>query len=501
MRRRAFMGLVLAGPTVALIGLPTVTAAWARPRPIAPTITRLPLRGVDGSARGALRAPGPAPLLLNAPTDTAEFSLVGVTWDPDADVRLDIQVRTRRGGRWSPWTPLPQQDEHRPDGPEATAIGLRHGTAPLWVGPSDGVQVSVANTGGGRPRGVRVELVDPGSSPADSPRALPKASAHASESRPPIVTRAQWGADESIRKGSPSYTSTVKVGFVHHTASSNDYTPEQAAAMVRGIYAYHVKSNGWSDIGYNFLVDRYGRAYEGRAGGIERFVLGAHTGGFNVNSFGVGLLGNFTSVPPSSTTLGVLAQVLAWKLGSAYRDPSGKAVLTSAGGGTSKYTSGSKVTFDVVSGHRDAGNTSCPGGNTYSRLPTLREDVTTLLGAGFADPAVTGGTKHELGSRGPVEVRAHTLGQLAWTGTVTDEAGTVLRRSEGSGGEAVLSWDLTDAEGAPVRPGTYEMRLTGSDGADPALPFTATVIVANPACRGGALARALCRARLRAARR
>ncbi|TAL25037.1 MAG: hypothetical protein EPN99_02090, partial [Frankiales bacterium] len=355
MRRRTFVGLVLAGPTVALIGLPTVTTAWARPRPVPPKVTTLPLRGIDRSARAALRGPGPSPLLLSSPTETAGFSMVGVTWQPGADVRLDVEVRTRSRGTWSPWRQVPQQNEHRPDGSEAERAGLRDGTSPLWVGPSDGVQVRVASSGSSHPRDVRVELVDPGSSPADSPPSRPRSSAHAEARRPPIITRADWGADESIRKGSPSYTSTVKVGFVHHTASSNDYTPEQAAAMVRGIYAYHVKSNGWSDIGYNFLVDRYGRAYEGRAGGMERFVLGAHTGGFNVNSFGVALLGDFTSVAPSSSSIGTLAQVLAWKLGTAYRDPRGTAVLTSAGGGTSKYSSGTKATFEVVSGHRDAG--------------------------------------------------------------------------------------------------------------------------------------------------
>src|SRR3712207_1240519 len=113
--------------------------------------------------------------------------------------------------------------------------------------------------------------------------------------------------------------------------------------------AYHVKSNGWSDIGYNFLVDRYGRAYEGRAGGIDRFVVGAHTGGFNTDSFAVSLLGDFSTVPPSEQTLATLSDVLAWKLGTAYREPLGKAVLTSAGGGTSKYSAGQKATFDVVS--------------------------------------------------------------------------------------------------------------------------------------------------------
>ena len=500
MRRRMFLGLVLAGPTVALVGLPTVTGAWARPRPVAPTVTRLPLRGVDRPSRAALRTSA-SPLLLNAPTGTAGFSLVGVTWEPDRELRLDVRVRTRSRGRWSPWTPLVEQDEHRPDGSHTASAGLRDGTAPLWVGPSDGVQVSVVSHGDARPRDVRVELIDPGSSPADARTMRPRASAHAEQRQPQIVTRAEWGADESIRKGSPSYTSTVKVGFVHHTASSNDYTPEQAPAVIRGIYAYHVRSNGWSDIGYNFLVDRYGRAYEGRAGGMERFVLGAHTGGFNVNSFGVALLGDFTSASPPSTTLRTLAQVLAWKLGSAYRDPQLEAVLTSAGGGTAKYSSGTKATFDVISGHRDAGKTSCPGSTVYSDLPRLRAAVATLLGAGFVDPVVTGGTEHEVGSRGPVAVRAGTLGRLAWTGTVADQAGQVLRRVEGNGSEAVLSWDLTDPRGRAVRPGLYEMRLAGSDGNEPARPFSVTVVVGDAACRGTPLARALCRARLRATRR
>jgi uncharacterized protein with LGFP repeats len=106
----------------------------------------------------------------------------------------------------------------------------------------------------------------------------PRSTAHAEEPAPAIISRAQWGADESIRTEAPSYRPTVRVGFVHHTASSNDYTADQAAAVMRGIYAYHVKSNGWSDIGYNYLVDRFGRAYEGRAGGLDRFVVGAHTG-------------------------------------------------------------------------------------------------------------------------------------------------------------------------------------------------------------------------------
>lgn len=499
MRRRTFLGLALAAtPTAALIGLPTVTFAGSRPRPVAPKVTRLRVSGVDRTA--ALRIGGGTPLLLNAPTDTAPFSMVGVTWLPDPDVQAKVAVRTRSDGRWSAWQDLEPQAEHRPDGGADVRPGLREGTAPLWVGPSDGVQVRVDAAGPRRPRDVAVELVDPGSSPADDLSHGPRATAFAEEPRPSIITREQWGADESIRRGSPSYNATVKVGFVHHTAGSNDYTPEQAAAMVRGVYAYHVKSNGWSDIGYNYLVDRFGRAYEGRYGGLDRFVIGSHTGGFNKDSFAVSLLGNFSTLAPSLETVEALTDVLAWKLGSAYRDPMGKDVLTSAGGGTSRYSAGTKVTFDVISGHRDAGKTTCPGDTTYERMDAIRSLASAKLGAGFVEPSYSGENAYLRGADGPVSVSARTLGPLDWTITIGDSAGTLLRTESGAttGSETISTeWDLTDAEGKAVRAGSYVIRMTGSRDGDPALPYVKTVVVKDPACRGTPLARARCRSRRR----
>ena len=495
MRRRTFLGLALAAtPTVALVGLPTVTFAGSRPRPVPPKVTRMRVSGVDRTA--ALRVGGGTPLVLNAPTDTGPFSLVGVTWLPDPDVQAKVFVRTRTDGRWSAWQELEPQGEHRPDGGAEVAPGLREGTAPMWVGPSDGVQVRVDATGPRRPRDVAVELVDPGTSPADAPGAGPRALAFAEEPRPAIVTRAQWGADESIRRGSPSYNTTVKVGFVHHTAGSNDYTPEQAAAVVRGIYAYHVKSNGWSDIGYNYLVDRFGRAYEGRHGGLDRFVVGSHTGGFNRDTFAVSLIGNFTTVAPSLDTLETLTSVLAWKLGSAYRDPLGKAVLTSAGGGTSRFSAGTKATFDVVSGHRDAGNTSCPGNTTYARMAAIRSMVSEKLGAGFVEPSYSGAAQYLRGEPGPVTLRARTLGPLDWTITVGDSLGNVLRTTSGTttGSETIsASWDLKDESGRPAAAGTYVLRMSGSRDGDRALPYARQVVVKDLACRGTPLARARCR--------
>ncbi len=488
MRRLLTFALSLSASATMLVALPTITpGASAAPRPVEPGLEQVPLTGADP---GHLRSPA---------LTGKRFSVMGVTWTPDAAVdEVDVHVRTRTGGRWSGWEHVEGGTDDGPNaGTDDTARRLRSGTSPIWTGPSDGVQVTVRTVSGARPRNVKIELVDPGTSPADRVPAVPSGAAHAAAVKPEILTRAQWGADESIRRGTPDYTSTVKVGFVHHTASSNDYTAAQAAAMVRGIYAYHVKSNGWSDIGYNFLVDRYGRAYEGRAGGIDRFVLGAHTGGFNVDSFGVSLLGDFSTVPPSETTMATVSRILAWKLGSAYRDPQGKAVLTSAGGGTSKVPAGRTATFDVVSGHRDAGNTSCPGATTYARLPALRSAVAADLGPNLVDPVLSGPTDVPVGSTGPLVLRAGTLQGLPWTATVTDSTGALLRVARGTGGQAALTWNFTDAAGRPVRPGTYSVRISGAAGV---VPYVRTVVVGDPPCKGTPLARAICQTKVRSAR-
>ena len=495
MRRLLTFVPLVALLSAVLVGLPTVTTATAHPRPVPASIQRIPLAGADTASLRTLRL---APALLSGQHSTRPFSLMGVTWRPDPSLgEVEVLLRHRSGGRWSHWEQVEADVDDAPDAGSVDTRGpsFRVGTAPIWTGPSDGVQVRVVALSGAQPRDVSIELVDPGASPADARRSGPRDTAHAEEPQPEIITRAQWGADESIRRGSPSYNGTVKVGFVHHTASSNDYTREQAAAMVRGIYAYHVKSNGWSDIGYNYLVDRFGRAYEGRAGGLEKFVVGAHTGGFNRDSFGVSLLGDFSTVPPSEETLGTLSRVLAWKLGSAYRAPLGKAVLTSAGGGTSRYSSGSQVTFDVISGHRDAGSTACPGAKTYERMDDIRRLASDALGAGFVHPVVTGGREHVRGARGPVTVSARTRTPLEWTTTVEDTVGTVLHTATGVAAvqdPVSVSWDLADAAGRPVQPGTYLLRLTGTFEGDRALPYVVRVVVKATKCRGAPLDRARC---------
>ena len=189
--------------------------------------------------------------------------------------------------------------------------------------------------------------------------------------------------------------------------------------------------------------------------------------------------------------------MLAWKLGAAYRDPMGKVGLVSAGGGTSKTPAGTTATFDVVSGHRDAGNTACPGQTTYDRMPQIREMVKADLGAGFTAPAVNQTTFRQ-SSRGPITLSAGTVGAVDWAATITDGAGAELASSRGSGDEVALSWDLTQPDGRSVPAGRYALRLSGADGDDAALAYTAEVVVRGVVCRGTPKQRALCRASQRA---
>ena len=129
-----------------------------------------------------------------------------------------------------------------------------------------------------------------------SPETLIPLRAPAATVTPPIVPRSTWGADERIRRGPPSYAPSVRFAIVHHTAGRNGYSRAEAAAIVKGIQLFHVQGNGWNDIGYNFLVDRFGTVYEGRFGGVDRNVVGAHAQGFNTGSVGVALLGTYEDV-------------------------------------------------------------------------------------------------------------------------------------------------------------------------------------------------------------
>ncbi|MFI9269115.1 N-acetylmuramoyl-L-alanine amidase [Kitasatospora sp. NPDC052896] len=383
----SLLGAVLLPTTAAAIPVGTGPRI---PRAAVARSTALPLTPLGPTARGA----APAPFGLRA-RGTPRYSLLGVSWDDPAAVwDGTVQVRTHRAedgdggsGGWSGWRPLAVEPEDRTDPGGAEPADGRHprgATTPLWVGSSDGVEVRVAGRGP-LPTGLRVDLVDPGADPAGGgpardrvPPGRAPTSSHAAP-RPAIVLRAGWGADETLRQPGVDYTDDVREVFVHHTDTGNDYRCADSPKVIRSIYQYHVVANGWRDIGYNFLVDRCGTVYEGRAGGVTLPVLGAHTLGFNSDSAGVAALGSYDSDAPSQRLLDGIARVAAWKLGLTGQDARGKAALVSASD-RSRYPKGTSHTFAAISGHRDAFSTDCPGEALYRRLPDVRTAAAHLQG-------------------------------------------------------------------------------------------------------------------------
>jgi hypothetical protein len=312
---------------------------------------------------------------------TEAFSMVGITWDdPYAQLSGTAEVRTRSSasGKWSGWHAL-DADARTPEaGPDHTGRGLRAGTQPLWTGASDGVQARITGAHGtALPQGLRVELVDPNGG-TSSRTAMSNTAAEATAAgQPPITSRAAWGADESIVADPPTYTTDTKAVFVHHTAGTNDYTCAASASIIRGILTYHVKSNGWNDIGYNFLVDKCGTLFEGRAGGVDKPVYGAHTYGFNTDTSGIAVLGDYNTATTTPVVRESIAKLAAWKLGLYGINPSGTVVMA-AGADNGKFTAGQLVTMNRISGHRDGYPTECPGNNLYADLPAIRTLATDV---------------------------------------------------------------------------------------------------------------------------
>ncbi|HEU4349486.1 MAG TPA: N-acetylmuramoyl-L-alanine amidase [Actinoplanes sp.] len=398
-----------APPPQAGAAAPPPKAAAAAPPPKAGSPTgRSP--GARGTAGAELSAPASVRADLNAPgTARAEaaagapavterrtqpFSLLGVTWtDPRARLAGTIEVRTRSvaTGRWSGWQPL-ESDGTSPADPGSVDGAGRGRTDPLWVGTSDGVRARVAADGGTRPlpRGLRLDLINPDEPQAKAGAAAPPPKAGSAPAGrlarvavparpvPKMITRAGWGANEAIVRKQPEYTTDVQVVFVHHTAGPNGYSCADSARIVRGIELYHVRGNNWNDIGYNFLVDRCGNLFEGRKGGVNRAVLGAHTLGFNAHSSAIAVLGDYRARAVPARVKTVIAQVAAYKLGAYGNLATGRTMLMS--GGSDRYAQGRLAALNRVSGHRDTGRTECPGDVLYGQLGSIR----SIAGAGPA---------------------------------------------------------------------------------------------------------------------
>jgi hypothetical protein len=393
-----------------LLFLAAPGAAWAADATI--TSQDLPI--------GVVRSPAAA-------VAPQRFDLVAFHWQGSGRVLF----RTRsQAGRWSGWRRAAPEGEDLPD-PAIAEARARPGWQlgnPYWAGPSDRIAFRLV----GDVRRLRAWYIW---SPV-SHAAVRRMSMAGS---PQIVPRAEWEANEAIKRAPPRYAKNVTLAIVHHTAGTNAYSPSASAAIVRGIELYHVRGNHWNDIGYNFLVDRYGQVFEGRAGGIDRNVIGAQAQGFNTGSVGIALIGNYNTGNVTSAERKALVSLLAWRLDVAHVDPLGTVDWVS--GGNPKYRAGKTVELRAISGHRDTGFTSCPGTRLYSQLPSIAAAVAATGLPKLYAPVVKG----SLG--GPITFAARLSQPGGWTVTVRDPGGAVVARGTGRGAAIAWTWSSTGRRG------------------------------------------------------
>ncbi len=484
---RALAVLVMAG---AVLGI--LPPAIGGPPP---TVVRSVGIGLDRLVPGgdrSLRSPRAVALMprktwSDAVTTCApiRFTMVGFTWRQGG--AAVVPARVAWGGTEGLGRPVKvvADPDEAPDADSAEAAAALAGTPPLWTGEARCARVRLRLPAGEAMSDVRAVFINTSGTATDPSAFEAVASAMARvwgmaspepaaamTARPAIIPRAEWGAREGMRRcGSPDYAEGgVDMAYVHHTVNSNGYGMSQSDDLIRGIYAYHVQGRGYCDIAYNFLVDRFGRIYEGRYGGVDQPVIGAHAMGFNTGSVGVAALGTFTVTNPPKVMVKAFTRLLAWRMDVAHVRPTGTAVMTSGGGPATKFDKGEEVTLAAISGHRDTGLTTCPGGRLYKRLRVIR-----LRAEALGLPKIWNPTKSAesvpIGT--PVTFGASLSGSLSWTVEVRDFWGTVV--SSGSGGSGVVSHSFT-----PTIPGAYSVSIkasnvtTGAVARDAALSVTAT---------------------------
>ena len=302
--------------------------------------------------------------------DTRDFDLVGLTLP--APPTTPVLLRTADAtGTWSEWhdlefedapaaAPAPVPGVDVPVEPDEGNPGAH--SSPVWVGDATRYELDMAYADAEvadvhlvyeTTRRVEVETTEAGADPA----------------APPIWGRDAWGA--RAPRSNPSYASELKAAILHHTADTNNYGPGDVPALLRSIQAYHMDANGWDDIAYNFLVDKFGRIWEGRAGGTTNAVIGAHARGFNTGTFGVSMLGNYDQVGPTGAALEAVVQVMAWKFAVHDVDPRYPTWIQ-AGAGSPVYPPGTWIPAQRIFSHRDVGQTACPGAYLYPYLDTIR---------------------------------------------------------------------------------------------------------------------------------
>ena len=325
-----------------------------------------------------------APVIYRTAPVTAphRFDLVGVEGEMGA-----LEFRAREVGEpWSDWVVAAHGDPVYTGGTEQVQIRSR-GTE--IEGKLHYVNVSGDKTAAeGLLTSMRSTVNDAVISVFDP------AEAQAAINKPDFISRSEWGANRknggcSPRK-SPDY-GKVKAGVIHHTVSTNDYSEAQAPSVVLGICRYHRNSNGWNDIGYNALVDRFGNLYEGRAGGLARPVVGAHVEGFNSQTAGIAAIADHRGKKPTRAEKRAIVKYLSWKLGKAGIDVVGSTRMRSDGGSSNRYPEGQRAKVKEVLSHSDLGFTECAGTKLREQVPAIRRKIRDRIAASGGDGGGGGG--------------------------------------------------------------------------------------------------------------
>lgn len=412
----------------------------------------------------ASRAATTEPAVVCAPI---RFTSVALAWDQSEG--RSPHVRIQAGNDRSRFRrEMEVQADHGPDPGTGEAAGTVRATDPLWVHDARCVRFVMELPAGATISNLRAVFVNT-SGTSGEPTEWNESSAPAEGAdvaaatawAPAYVTRAGWGADESLKNCGPNYADELKMAFVHHTATENGYPQSEADDIVRSIYYYHAQTLGWCDIAYNFLVDRFGKVYVGRAGGPAQNVIGAAQQGFNTGAVSVAAIGEYGATTPPSAMLTGIKRTLAWKLDLNHVPPNGWAWMVSSGGPNTKYPAGKGVTLRVISAHRDTGYTSCPGDRLYAQMGSIREGTHAIgLPKMFRTKQTTDTITPGLDT---VHYTAFGDSSLSWTVTIAEATtGIPVRTLRQTGVNLDVSWNGMQG-GLPARSGTYTATISATN--------------------------------------
>jgi hypothetical protein len=372
------------------LGVPAGVAAtllWA----VAPALSLTPYapEAVDFEQRvpSVARVEGPQQLRASAAHGADEGSVRFRSGVIDAPARFDlvgiggelrpVEYRARASGsEWSEWVETANGDPVYFGGADELQLRSR-GARP--DGTLHYVNVSGSQTLAGRVLTGAREAVNSALISVAS-----VAPAAAEPAQPAIVSRKSWADGGCRPRGGPTY-GEVKAATVHHTVTANAYPRAEAPGIVLGICRFHRNGNGWNDIGYNFLVDRFGDVYAGRSGGVRKAVVGAHAQGFNSQTTGVASIGTHTNDPITDAAEDAFVDVIAWKLALHGTKAGGRTRLVSGGGSVNKFPSGKKVRVTRVFGHGRVNETACPGGRLKKALERIARRAQARIESSGAD--------------------------------------------------------------------------------------------------------------------